>query len=102
MKTSSNGVSEAGPSTLKVEKVLALGWYDGPTQGVLECSDGRCYRFDMVSREESDHRDLIESRLSPASPADFKRLVSLLEQYQPAKWPIWVPSWSFPDSHIEQ
>ena len=34
-----------------VERILALGYYDGPTEGVLRCGTGEVYRFGLLAWE---------------------------------------------------
>jgi len=72
-------------------KILALGLYDGPTSGILECSAcSAVYRFDMLDWDD-DHEVRI-FRLA-ALPADsLTRCVRALAQAEQPRWPLWVPS----------
>ena len=36
-----------------VVRVIALGFYDGPTEGVLQTADGAAYRFDLIAEEHN-------------------------------------------------
>lgn len=36
-----------------VVRVIALGYYDGPTEGVLQTAEGAAYRFDLIGEEHN-------------------------------------------------
>lgn len=72
-------------------RVLVLGYSDGPTDGILQFADGRNFRFQMT-------HDTPEGRgfeLSPLPPDALERHVALLEPHHVPRWPIWVPLWRF-------
>jgi hypothetical protein len=72
--------------------VLALGYYDGPTDGLLwEDQAGRAYRFEMLAWD--DRQDLRVFRLRELPASAFAQLVDRLSRCEPPRWPLWVPSW---------
>ncbi|SRR6266508_2754982 len=74
-------------------KVLALGYYDGPTEGFVQGGEGGpVYRFHMLAWD-SETQDLRVFGLAPCPSDSLARLVALCERYEPARWPVWVPSW---------
>jgi hypothetical protein len=84
----------------KITKVLAHGWYDGPTDGVLECgTDGRVYRFtllDEVRQWPTEAEDVRVFSLAPLPPTALRQLTEAYGRYFKPHWPAWVPVWSFP------
>jgi hypothetical protein len=87
-------------------KVLALGWYDGPTNGVLECRpDGQTYKFDLLDevrqwpREEEDLRVFT---LAPLPRGAIQRLAEAYARYLTPHWPVWIPAWKFPTASDQQ
>lgn len=79
----------------RVSRLVALGYYDGPTEGVVELADGwGAYSFNMIAADTE--RDLRAIKLATLPPTKFDELVRLLEEeLGPARWPIWVPMWEF-------
>ena len=75
-----------------VQKVLALGYYDGPTDGLLRCEDGRVYRFEMLAWD-SETQDVRVFSLAPTPPAAFDQLAALFARREKPRWPVWAPSW---------
>lgn len=59
-----------------VQKMLTFGWYDGPTDGVLQCRDGRVYRFDILAWEPAT-QDLRVFALFPMTAIAWERLTAL-------------------------
>jgi hypothetical protein len=77
---------------LPFAKVLALGYYDGPIEGLLVCRSGaHGYLFKYL-----DGDDLRIFSLTPIDPIAIARLVEALSPYQNPRWPVWIPIWSFP------
>jgi hypothetical protein len=74
------------------QKVLALGYYDGPTEGLLQCVSGSVYRFHLLAWDEAT-QDLRVFGLAALPSAAFTQLVALYAPTQPPRWPTWVPSW---------
>jgi hypothetical protein len=74
-------------------KVLALGYYDGPTEGLVQGGEGGpVYRFHMLAWD-GETQDLRVFGLAPCPPDSLSRLAAVCERYEPARWPVWVPSW---------
>jgi hypothetical protein len=83
------GSSYASPFT----KVLALGYYDGPTEGVLQCGqDGPVYKFQLLAWDE-ETQDLRIFGLAPLPATAMGQLADAYARYQTPCWPVWVPSW---------
>jgi|SRR5579884_943465 len=66
------GVNYSSP----VQKVLIFGWYDGPTDGVLQCGDGQVYRFDLLAWEPAT-QDLRVFGLFPMPSASWEQLIAI-------------------------
>jgi hypothetical protein len=97
--TPANGMLREGtkfPSPFT--RLVALGYYDGPTQGILECgAAGDTYKFDLI-----DGDDLRLYSLAPLPKGSFDEVVRLLTPYQQPRWPAWCPLWSFPSDSVRQ
>ena len=74
------------------QKILALGYYDGPTEGLLQCETGRVYRFEILAWD-SETQDVRVFGLAPMPPAAFDQLAELFAQREKPRWPVWIPSW---------
>jgi hypothetical protein len=76
-------------------RILALGWYDGPTGGVAECVHcGGAYLFEMLDWD--DWQDVRIFGLAPLPAGSFEALVSACPKSSPPRWPVWSPLWVFP------
>ncbi len=76
-----------------VQRVLALGFYDGPTEGALLCApEGQVYKFEMLAWDEST-QDLRVFGLAPLPQPAWEQLTSLYARHETPHWPVWVPSW---------
>jgi hypothetical protein len=84
-----NPLTLTGPSPFS--KILALGFYDGPTSGVLQCRQcGAVHRFDMLDWTEDHNVRVFRLALLPADA--LERCVRALCGYSPPpRWPVWVP-----------
>jgi hypothetical protein len=82
------GVSFPSPA----QKILALGYYDGPTEGLLQCDSGRVYRFEILAWD-SETQDVRVFSLAPIPPAAFDQLAELFARREKPRWPVWIPSW---------
>ena len=94
------GINDPSPVT----RVLILGYYDGPTNGVLRLGDGaRIYRFDRTDEDgfpvSTDGR---EFQLRPLPPESWDRLVAIIGEHIPPSWPNWAPLWRFPSPEIQR
>jgi hypothetical protein len=75
-------------------KIIALGYYDGPTRGVTLCSIcSSGYKYDMVAWDE--RQDVRVYVLAPISKEVFDEIANVLFESDPPKWPVWVPKWEF-------
>lgn len=75
-------------------KVLSLGWYDGTTSGLAQCS--RCptvFRYDIVDWDSDQERRMFA--FSPFNAQDFERIVELLSSIEKPSWPFWFPKGEF-------
>ncbi|SRR5579875_1105694 len=59
-----------------VQNVLAFSYYDGPTDGVLQCADGQVYRFDLLAWEPQT-QDVRVFALFPMVPTAWEQLTVL-------------------------
>lgn len=91
------GLNDPSP----VSRVIAFGYYDGATDGVMELSGGLVYRFDWA--DESSEADL-ERRytLRPLPVGSFERLAAVVGEHIEPHWPAWVPVWKFPTDEVRQ
>src|SRR5262249_14377819 len=89
-----------------VTRVVALGYYDGPTQGVLQCGDdGPVYKFGLIEGPFSADDGLWDMRVFAVAPLPGRALARLTEAYSrfwAPRWPVWVPMWHFADPTDEQ
>lgn len=77
--------------------IIALGWYDGVTEGLAHCgSCGREYRFDWLDASDEGGREIRIYRLAPLGPGSMERLTAVFAPGQEPRRPVWVPSWKFP------
>lgn len=90
-----------GKATSPFGRVVALGYYDGPTSGVLQCATcPSVYRFEMLDwNAGQDVRVFSLARLPPGS---LERVVDLCPKTRPPQWPIWVPLWEFATQEEQQ
>jgi hypothetical protein len=72
-------------------KILALGFYDGPTSGVLQCATcSAVHKFEMLDWDD-DHEIRI-FRLAALPPDSLAQCVAALSRAETPRWPVWVPS----------
>jgi hypothetical protein len=81
-------------------KILALGWNDGPTDGLLECHpDDRVFRFDLLEEVRcwgKEEEDLRVFTLGPLPPDSLRQLAEAYTCFSSPHWPLWSPVWKFP------
>ena len=89
-----------------VTHVLALGYYDGPTHGVLRCGgDGPVYKFDLLEgpfSTEDGGWDMRVFAMAPLPASAWAQLMDACQRYWPPRWPVWVPIWHFPTAAEEE
>ena len=77
-------------------RALVLGYYDGPTEGLTECSRcGKVYKFDLLAWDPAG-QDLRVFALAPLPSTALRRLIEANARYEKPRWPLWVPLWQFP------
>lgn len=75
-------------------EIVALGYIDGPTAGVLRLKDGSVLRFKMVAYDLA--RELRVLTLGTLTSTDFDAIVATIQGALGApRWPTWVPLWKF-------
>jgi hypothetical protein len=78
------------------DRAIVLGWYDGPTEGLVRCGTcGRIHRFERLDSVDEDRGVRLYS-LAPLPADTMDRLVDMLAPFLPPSWPIWAPLWKFP------
>jgi len=71
-------------------KIISLGFYDGTTSGVAQCSRcSRSYRYELVAWDSG--QDLRIYSLASLPQRSFDALVRLLSGATSPTWPIWMP-----------
>jgi hypothetical protein len=83
-----------------VVRVLALGWRDGPTHGMLQCAPGgEVFKFDLLDELRAwptEINDLRVFSLAPLPGPALQELTDALAVFSTPHWPVWVPTWVFP------
>jgi hypothetical protein len=95
------GINDPSP----IRRLIALGWIDGPTSGVLEIDDGSVYRFVMLDQHQLETEDAVDLRVYGLYPLPADSLASLVDAIAPfitPRWPTWCPTWSFPTDEIRR
>lgn len=76
--------AEAG-SNRSALKMITVGYYDGPTSGLVECEVcSRVYKFAMVDWD--DRQEVRIHALAPISPTAFTRIEQIKERHGPKLW----------------
>ncbi len=74
-------------------RVLALGYYDGPTEGLIQDGqDGSVYQFRMLAWDD-ETQDLRIFGLVRLPATALEDSVQAYARHQVPRWPVWVPSW---------
>jgi len=75
-----------GPSPFA--KIISLGFYDGTTFGVAQCSQcSRSYRYELVAWDSG--QDLRVFSLATLPQQSFSEVVKLLSRAGSPTWPFW-------------
>lgn len=85
-------------------RVLILGFYDGPTDGVIQFGDGGpVFAFEMpdLDGQLASHAAERVYTLAPLPADSVDRLSNLLAPYSEPAWPSWYLSCQFP-SWVEE
>lgn len=79
------------------DRILYLGYYDGPTSGLAKCADAaKAYRFALVAWNST-----YENRVYALAETDvkvFDSVVQMLTDIEKPRWPFWTPRWQFGSS----
>jgi len=79
-------------------RMISLGWFDGSTDGVVQCGTcGTPYKFSILAIDDGSYdfdswnkgRDLIVYGLAELSENDFDKIVAILAVTEPPRWPEW-------------
>ena len=91
---------DLAPSASPFGKVLSLGWYDGTTFGMAQCSScSAIFKYDVMAWDgEQDRRIFV---FSPISRWDFDSVIQLLSRNEKPLWPFWNPRWNFASEEKE-
>lgn len=93
------GLNDPSP----VSRVIAFGYYDGATDGVLLLGDGIGYRFDLAGETHNPDRcDERRYTLRPLPAGSFEELAAVVGEHIEPRWPAWVPVWTFPSDEVRQ
>jgi hypothetical protein len=78
-------------------RILCLGYYDGPTSGLAKCAESqKAYRFELVAWDSG-----FENRIYSLAETDvkvFDSVVHTLARLEEPRWPFWTPRWQFGSS----
>jgi hypothetical protein len=85
----------------RFNQILCLGYYDGPTSGLVKCAESRkAYRFELVAWDAN-----FENRIYSLAETDvevFDSVVQTLSRLEEPHWPFWTPRWQFGSSSEER
>ena len=87
-----------GPSADFPCKVVGFDSWDGPTRGLLQCSQCSAeYFLDLIDWDERDgDNDIRIFSLSPLPRGSFKAIVDACPKTRGGPfWPVWLPRWEF-------
>jgi hypothetical protein len=104
MNPTANG-SHADPNPFGTPaRMILLGYYDGPTEGVIRFGDGRVFRFVMPDEEGQLSRGWFprEYAFHPMPADALDRLEAVLAEHLTPKRPAWGVNWQFPTPEIER
>lgn len=92
--------------------VVAFGYDDGPTTGIVRCAGcADAYRFDVLAIDVDGIYDnaswdrgeeLRIYSLSPLPAGTFDDIVALLSTVEPPRWPLWIPGIRAPSPDLDR
>ena len=93
---SSQSLSGWDCSNWQPQEIIALGYMDGPTSGVLRLKNGYSFVFNVVAFDFD--RELRVLTLGSLSDDDYDLMIQTLRRaFGDPHWPTWVPLWRFDD-----
>ncbi len=96
-------IESPAAASIKVSRVAAWDWYDGPTEGLLQCEDSiTTFYFRMLEERiaDNDGDDVRIYGLYPSELELFNQFVAEVGAHHPPRWPVWWPIWRFPNEEI--
>ncbi len=84
-------LSTDSPIRSPFAKILSLGFYDGTTSGVAQCS--RClesYRYELVTWDSGQDTRIYS--VAPLPQESFEAIVRLVSVVEKPIWPLWLPT----------
>ena len=92
----------AGSAPAVFDRVIALGYYDGPTEGVLSCGAcGKNYVFRMCGWDPDDD-DVRVFELRPVGNSSLDSVLEIFAHVGPPRSPVWLPLWRFDTPELER
>lgn len=90
------------PSDWSPRRVVVTGYYDGPTEGIIDFGDDvGVFCFEEVAFDND--RQIRVSKLSRVRSAQLESLIDALSSaLGPPKWPFWMPTWRFEDENVRR
>ena len=85
-------------------RMIVLGYYDGPTEGVIQFTNGTVYQFSMPDEDEQHCRQRLPRvyALNPLPPDALDRLESVLAEQLTPQRPAWYVNWEFATPEVER
>lgn len=85
-------------------RMILLGYYDGPTEGVIQFGNGSVYRFVMPDEEDQLCRHWFprDYEFHPLPPDALDRLEAVLAEHLTPQRPAWYVNWDFATPDIER
>jgi hypothetical protein len=80
-------------------RTLVTGYYDGPTEGVIDFGDDvGIYCFKAVEFDFDREMRVLKLTRVFSERSEFESVLTTLSaSLGPPKWPVWVPIWEFSD-----
>jgi hypothetical protein len=90
------------PSDWRPRRVLVTGYYDGPTEGIIDFgNDIGVFCFKAIAFD-FDREMRVLKLVRVASEQLEAILTSLTSALGPPKWPFWVPIWNSEDEDVRR
>jgi hypothetical protein len=83
------------------QKIIAFGYYDGPTAGAAQCAEClESYKYDLLAWDEN--QDIRVYSFAPLPSQSFQQIVKECSVLGEPRWPIWCPTWEFDLKETEE